>query len=291
MTQRGSAEPLHAGESIASGHPIKGAACGVVQPRPGGPLDRGSASGKALPRKKQFKSQSVQLLADWQRAPARIIGMPPIACDTRGNAREGSHLHFSGRLCLVDELWSATQPVWSPNVSSHRGDRHPSHGGKPSSNFATRGHVCLQRHNRLDRLDALLRRSGCSEAQPAVADRAVFWMGHLWLGHHVRSALSPVGRHHRCGPAAQHGLGLDAGSRWPNSHRDWFGTGSVSPGQSAVLASWRCCDLRSPDCELANRQAGGSVFDDQMGSFSMHTLLSTCPRWVCFRCTSGLVLD
>jgi hypothetical protein len=46
MTHLDSAEPLLAGESIASGHPIKGAASGVVKPRSGRPLDRVPASGK-----------------------------------------------------------------------------------------------------------------------------------------------------------------------------------------------------------------------------------------------------
>jgi hypothetical protein len=46
MSQWGSAEPLLAGESIASGHPIKGADSGVVRRWGGRPLDRGSASGK-----------------------------------------------------------------------------------------------------------------------------------------------------------------------------------------------------------------------------------------------------
>ena len=46
MIHPASAEPLLAGESIASGHPIKGATCGAVRPRSGCPLDRDPASGK-----------------------------------------------------------------------------------------------------------------------------------------------------------------------------------------------------------------------------------------------------
>ena len=60
MTRLPTAEPLLAGESIAYGHPIKGASRDAVQTRSGCPLDRGPAFGKALPRKKRFNSQSIQ---------------------------------------------------------------------------------------------------------------------------------------------------------------------------------------------------------------------------------------